>query len=380
MRPPARVIAFYLPQFHPIPENDGWWGKGFTEWTNVARARARFPGHYQPHVPADLGFYDLRVPETRQAQADLAQAYGIEAFCYYHYWFAGRRILQRPFEEVLASKAPDFPFCLCWANESWTGHWHGAERRMLIEQTYPGPADHERHFETLLPAFSDRRYLRVDGKPLFLVYRPDLLKDRERAIAQWRAMARVARLDGLHLVAIAYGTSYRPKERGFDAAAVYRLNADHAWMSAGNIVRRYASRLLKIPSIYSYRSMYRKLLPHRLGPDLYPTIIPNWDNSPRSGRLGLVLHGSTPELFRVQAREALRLTARLPRDSRLIFVKSWNEWAEGNHLEPDLRFGHGYLQVLRDELAAIGEAEDAAHSGQHGVARSRSEHPVDASS
>ena len=147
----ARAIALYLPQFHPIPENDAWWGSGFTEWTNTAKARPLFAGHHQPHVPADLGFYDLRLPETREAQAALARRYGIEGFCYYHYWFAGRRILERPFDEVLASGKPDFPFCLCWANESWTGIWHGAPGRILIEQTYPGPADHAAHFSALRP-------------------------------------------------------------------------------------------------------------------------------------------------------------------------------------------------------------------------------------
>src|SRR5205809_7458559 len=171
--PDVRLIAFYLPQYHPIPENDQWWGPGFTEWTNTAKARPLFRGHYQPHVPADLGFYDLRQPETREAQAEMARAYGIEAFCYYHYWFGnGRRLLQRPFEEVVQLGQPDFPFCLCWANETWTGVWHGLSSHVLIEQTYPGKEDAARHFHTLLPAFLDRRYVTVDGKPLFLVHSP----------------------------------------------------------------------------------------------------------------------------------------------------------------------------------------------------------------
>jgi lipopolysaccharide biosynthesis protein len=169
----ARAIALYLPQFHPIPENDEWWGKGFTEWTNTAKAKPVFRGHYQPHVPADLGFYDLRVPETREAQTALARRYGIEGFCYYHYWFAGRRILERPFDAVLHSGTPDFPFCLCWANATWAGVWYGEPNRVLIKQTYPGQADHEAHFRALLPAFKDPRYIRVDGKPVFLIFQPD---------------------------------------------------------------------------------------------------------------------------------------------------------------------------------------------------------------
>src|SRR6476660_7941454 len=169
--PLARLIAFYLPQFHPIPENDEWWGKGFTEWTNVANAKPMFRGHYQPHVPADLGFYDLRVPETREAQAALARNYGVEGFCYYHYWFAGRRVLERPFDEVLASGQPEFPLCLTGANATWTVVWHGAPTRVLIQQTYPGMDDYRRHFVGLLPALTDQRYLAVEGNPIFLLYR-----------------------------------------------------------------------------------------------------------------------------------------------------------------------------------------------------------------
>jgi lipopolysaccharide biosynthesis protein len=168
----TRIIAFYLPQFHPIPENDAWWGTGFTEWTNTTKAKPLFPGHYQPHVPADLGFYDLRVPETREAQASMARSYGVEAFCYHHYWFAGKRLLERPLAEVLQSGRPAFPFCLCWANQTWSGVWHGAPDRILVEQTYPGEEDHRVHFSALLPAFTDKRYLLVDGKPLFVVYDP----------------------------------------------------------------------------------------------------------------------------------------------------------------------------------------------------------------
>ncbi len=190
--PAARLIAFYLPQFYPNPENDAWWGKGFTEWTNTAKARRLYPGHYQPHVPADLGYYDLRVPETRTAQAELARSYGIEAFCYYHYWFAGRRILERTFQEVLTSREPDFPFLLCWANQTWTGAWHGAPNRILIEQTYPGFDDHRRPFESLLPAFCHPRYVRVDGKPVFIIYRPTELPDTVKTIDLWGTMAREA--------------------------------------------------------------------------------------------------------------------------------------------------------------------------------------------
>ncbi len=183
------VLAFYLPQFHPIPENDQWWEPGFTEWTNVTKARPLFRGHPQPHLPADLGFYDLRVPEVREHQAELARAAGLTGFIYWHYWFAGRRLLQRPFDEVLASREPDFPFCLAWANHSWSDRWMGGEERMMLEQTYPGPEDDRAHFEYLRAAFDDPRYIRIDGAPVFFVFRADLLPDAPRFVESLREMA-----------------------------------------------------------------------------------------------------------------------------------------------------------------------------------------------
>jgi hypothetical protein len=187
----VRLIAFYLPQFHPIPENDDWWGKGFTEWRNVVQAKPLFPGHYQPHLPADLGFYDLRVPETRQAQADLAREYGIHGFCYYHYWFKGRRLLERPFNEVLTSGQPDFPFCLCWANESWTRAWDGQSGVILMKQEYSEEDDYQ-HIRWLSNVFRDKRYIRYEGKPLFLVYRVRDLPNPLQTTEIWRNEARRA--------------------------------------------------------------------------------------------------------------------------------------------------------------------------------------------
>src|SRR3990170_1056122 len=216
----VKLICFYLPQFHPTPENDAWWGKGFTEWRNVAKAKPLFPGHYQPHLPADLGFYDLRLPEARQAQADIARQYGIHGFCYYHYWFAGRRLLERPFNEVVVSGEPEFPFCLCWANQSWTGIWHGTPKRILIEQTYPGIEDHRQHFETLLSAFHDKRYLKVEGKPLFVVYSPMDLPDSPRVMELWRELAVRAGLPGLFFVAEHWDPEWDPKPYGYDAVVM----------------------------------------------------------------------------------------------------------------------------------------------------------------
>ncbi len=348
-----RPIAFYLPQFHPIPENDAWWGKGFTEWTNTAKAKPLFPGHDQPHVPADLGFYDLRVAETRAAQAEMAKKFGFEGFCYYHYWFAGKELLERPFAEVLHSGEPDFGFCLCWANQTWTGIWHGAPNRILVEQTYPGDEDHRRHFDSLLPAFQDRRHITVDGKPVFVVFRPMEIPDVKRTMDLWQEMATVAGLKGLHLVGVE-GPSWKPQEHGFDASITPRLPARRGWVSWRTPVKKLMQKYRQMkgwPTVHSYEKILDSLLIKPApGIENYPCVIPNWDNTPRSGGNGLVLQGSTPELFRRHFKEALDLAGRLPDERRFVFVKSWNEWAEGNYLEPDLEHGHAYLDVVAEEL------------------------------
>lgn len=351
-----RLIAFYLPQFHPINENDQWWGKGFTEWTNTAKAKPLFPGHYQPHVPADLGFYDLRLREARQAQADLARSYGIEGFCYYHYWFGnGRRLLERPFEEVLASGEPDFPFCLCWANETWSGIWHGTPNRVLMKQEYAGPDDDQRHFEALLLAFKDHRYLRIDGKPVFLIWQPFRLPDPKATLERWREMAKQSGLAGLHLVGIYREGSANPEEVGFDAS-IYNnnppLRAKGTWQDPVKLVYNFCLEKFGLPTIYRYKKAIDYFIPNALPITRYPQVINAWDNTPRSGANGLVFHGSTPVLFRNALRKAFDLTRDPARgkDGRLVFLKSWNEWAEGNHLEPDLRHGHSYLEAIRAEL------------------------------
>jgi len=348
----ARIIAFYLPQFHPIPENDAWWGKGFTEWTNAAKAKPLFRGHYQPHVPADLGFYDLRVPEVRAAQAVLAREYGVEGFCYYYYWFAGKRLLERPFNEVLSSGEPDFPFCLCWANATWTGVWHGEPDRVLIEQTYPGTEDYEAHFSELLRAFKDPRYMRLGGRPLYVVHRPLDIPDVRSVMVQFRAMAERAGLKGLHLIGVTPQKVWEPEHYGFDALVIQRMPALN-----GSVPWRYPITKLRTKlankrlTVVRYKDHVRRLItPHASKAQYYPCLLPNWDNTPRSGMNGLVFEGSTPDLFKQHVRDALLHVRSKPPEHRFVFLKSWNEWAEGNHLEPDLRFGRGFLEVLRGEL------------------------------
>jgi hypothetical protein len=354
--PKVRLIAFYLPQYYPISENDGWWGKGFTEWTNVARAKPLFRGHYQPRIPADLGFYDLRVPETRQAQADLAKAYGIEGFCYWHYWFGGRRILERQIDEMLITKQPDFPFCLGWANQSWTGIWHGAPGRILIEQTYPGIDDHIAHFNMLLKAFTDKRYITVDDKPLFVIYRPGDIPDCKKITDLWRELALREGLKGIYLIGeISRYNNWIPQDYGFDASLKMKVAPPGDWSSWRHPLRHlrfwWNKRVLRLPTIYKYKDVLPFLDSYNPnGIENFPCILPNWDNTPRSGLNGLVLHESTPELFRIHVRQQLNRVSDKPRDHRIVFIKSWNEWAEGNYLEPDLKFGHAYLQVISEEV------------------------------
>jgi lipopolysaccharide biosynthesis protein len=348
----ARIIAFYLPQYHPVPANNDWWGDGFTEWTNAAKAKPLFRGHYQPHIPADLGFYDLRLPESRLAQAEMAKTYGVDAFCYYHYWFAGRQIIERPFSEVLESGQPDFPFCLCWANQTWTGIWHGAPERVLMEQTYPGKQDHAAHFQHVLPAFRDSRYVTVHGLPVFLIYKPLELPDAVQTTDLWREMARQAGLNGLYLVAVSEDPRFVPRDYGFDAVVTVQFPAGGRWTSKRSPIKwarnEYRKRM-KLPRVISYEKDLPLQVPAPAGVVNFPTVIPNWDNTPRCGSHGIVFHGSTPELFRAKLRDAIEYVKDREDGLRIVFVKAWNEWAEGNHLEPDIRFGKKYLQVLLEE-------------------------------
>jgi hypothetical protein len=350
----ARVIAFYLPQFHPTPENDLWWGKGFTEWTNVASAKPLFKGHGQPRVPADLGFYDLRLAETRLAQAEMATRFGVEGFCYWHYWFGGRRMLERPFNEVLHSGQPDFPFCLGWANHSWNGIWKDEPHRMLIDQTYPGEDDDRAHFNYLLKAFEDKRYIRVDGKPMLVIFKPTDVPQAKRRFDFWRELALKAGLPGLYIVGIHMLDFDSAAELGLDAVAMSTLAVTNTSNAVINEVSRIVwgfRRKLSLggPRVVEYREAIKHLVPalNQLDREAYPCVFPNWDNTPRKGRKGLVLSNSTPQLFEQHLRDAVKAVAGREAEHRIVFLKSWNEWAEGNYLEPDTKWGLQYLEALK---------------------------------
>lgn len=349
----ARLIAFYLPQFYPTPENDKWWGKGFTEWTNVGRAKPLFCGHYQPKIPADLGYYDLRLKEVRIQQAQLASEAGIEGFCYWHYWFNGRRMLDRVFSEVQSSGEPNFPFCLCWANHSWYAKTWDPKKppTLLIEQTYPGIEDYVNHFYAMLPSFKDQRYIKVNGKLLFGFFAPLDCPSLELFKTTWNNLAKQNNLPGFTF----FGYTPRPKNtkqiiQTLDYAVVDPF-AESITSKNNFILRCYKSfnrHILHNPYIGQYKNYKNYLLNHlSQEKNILPCVLPNYDHTPRSGRKGLLLHNATPQLFGELLQKVLIKRQNIPLEENLIFIKAWNEWGEGNYLEPDLKYGKGYLEQIR---------------------------------
>lgn len=351
-----KVLALYLPQFHPTPHNDEWWGKGFTEWTNVGRAKKLYRGHPQPRIPGELGYYDLRLSEVREAQADLARAHGVSAFCYYHYWFGdGRQELERPFQEVVAAGKPDFPFCLCWANETWyTKMWdvHGCVgKKPLVAQEYGNAAEITKHFNHLLPAFRDPRYLRIAGKLIFMIYRPLEIPNVDEFMRIWRDLATANGLDGIYF--IAHCTNLKRESEaltqlGFDGIHALRMNAAIRSASRGSLFQaKLIRKALRRPRVIDYGRIYRDFIgDEEKSEGVFPSLIPNWDHTPRSGMGGTVLHGTCPRLFQEHVEHVVRAVAHKTPEENLIFLKSWNEWGEGNYMEPDLEHGRGFLEAL----------------------------------
>jgi hypothetical protein len=350
----TKFIAFYLPQFHPIPENDRWWGKGFTEWTNVAKTNPLFPSHYQPHIPADLGFYDLRLEESRIAQAELAAEYGIQGFCYYHYWFQGKRLLERPFNEVLHSGKPDFPFCLCWANETWSRRWLGEERDILMKQTYSAEGDLN-HVRSLLPAFADLRNIRIEDRPVFLVYRPNDLPDPRRTTDTFRRECVQSGLPEPYLIGInAHWPHTDQRQTGFDDSLSFQpqLGALPGFLKDGRSLTRLKTNLRQ--GIYSsllkvcdYAEAVSLMSDRKKDFPELPSVFVGWDNTPRRGRDGIIMTDSNPDIFENILRRAVGDIRNRPSAQRLVFINAWNEWAEGNHLEPDQKFGRGFLEAVK---------------------------------
>ena len=352
-----KAIAAYLHQFHPIPENDRWWGKGFTEWSNVAKAKPLFKGHLQPRLPADFGFYDLRVPEVREAQALLAKEYGIHGFMYWHYWFGGKRILERPFTEVVQSGKPDFPFCVCWANQTWSGTWHGlSNNEILIEQTYPGIEDYTAHFYELLEAFKDKRYITVNGKNIVFVFQPLNIPNNREFIDLWQSLSLKEGLKGIHFVALHMPFDWNLRAHGYDAMTVgyFERNKyitkirDRKWLK--QLKDLFNKQSSKLPLTVSYKKYVTSYPGHQLNRTQYPWVMADWDNTPRSGANGWLFEGATPSLFGNLCEKAFQQTDNKSIEEKIVIVRSWNEWAEGNYLEPDTRLGNRYLNEFKRQL------------------------------
>lgn len=352
----AKVIAFYLPQFHPFKENDEWWGKGYTEWISVARARKLFPGHEQPKLPGELGFYDLRLPETRQAQAELAQKNGVDAFCYYYYRLRkGCNLMQRPLQEVLETGKPDFPFMICWANHNWEAKdWNKHDRytsKMLVKQQYGDEDDIRDYFLELLPYFTDGRYVKENNCPLFAIYKPLHVPNMMLMMQIWNELAKQYGFDGITF--IAYTEESRDeldklKRMGFRLVISNRMNAiRHNHSQIWRYINAAVRYVFKFPYVAQYKNVIPELTAEETKDEtVIPTVMPNWDPSPRRGSYSHLWLNSTPQLFRKHLNDVFSKIK--DKQNKLVFIKSWNEWGEGNYMEPDRKWQSAYIETLRD--------------------------------
>ena len=359
LRTCPRVVAFYLPQFHPFAENDEWWGKGFTEWTNVTKAKAQYDGHHQPHLPIHLGFYDLRLRETMQEQAKLAAAFGIGGFAYYYYWFNGKTLMETPLDSMLLDKSVNMPFCLIWANESWTRRWNDAESTILVQQAH-SLEDSRAFFLHVSKFFRDERYIRVDGKPVLAIYRKDLFDGMAEHIDEWRKLAVELGFPGVYLICVQTAQAWDPQADGFDAAMGF---PPHCTVTPD--ISEATARLSPEFSgtIYDYESVVTDNV--RSAPRAYkylPAVMLSWDNTARRGMLATIFARFTLQryaqwlafnVFRVAKDDSLG------DDEKIVFVNAWNEWAEGAHLEPDRKYGFGYLEATRGVLENLSVADKA---------------------
>jgi lipopolysaccharide biosynthesis protein/glycosyltransferase involved in cell wall biosynthesis len=344
-----KMLAFFLPQFHPIPENDAWWGKGFTEWTNVTKAVPQFVGHYQPKLPGELGFYDLRMPEITEKQVALAKNYGISGFCFYYYWFSGRRILEKPVDLMLANKNWDMPFCLCWANESWSRRWDGSEESILLEQKYD-PDDDIQFIQDLAVYLQDRRYIRIDDKPLVIIYRPDLLPDPKRMAKIWRDWCREHGIGEIYLCNVHTFDHVDPQSIGYDACIEFPPNQfpmDKYNQHVDLINKTYAGTVYNYPQLLNIAYQYET-------PDFirFRGITPGWDNEARRTGRGTSFINNRPDTYKQWLNHLCHYTQeQLPENKQYIFVNAWNEWAEGAYLEPDNKFGYAFLEATYQVLS-----------------------------
>jgi len=362
----TKVIAFYLPQYHSIPENDKWFEKDFTEWTNVRKAKPLFKDHYQPRIPADLGYYDLSKPEIREAQARLAEEAGIAAFCYYHYWFGnGKQLLEMPLNEVVRVKTPDFPFCIAWANQTWYKKtWDSNKsilnKAVLIKQEYLGEKEIEDHFFALYHIFNDKRYFKIHDKLVFVLYKVEKIPYLDMFKEIWQKLALKNNLPGFFFVSYTddIGRISDPRHTNCDAT-ILSLKTEPGSFRKNSRLRKFKRVLISLISNTLKNPLhvlpYSKVIDQLSSPlfnqnRIYPVIIPNWDYTPRRGMGSLIFHDSTPELFKKHVRQILSLIDKKDSRDKIVFLKSWNEWGEGNYMEPDLKFGKGYIDALREVL------------------------------
>jgi len=345
---PATLVAFYLPQFHPFPENDAWWGKGFTEWRNVTRALPQFEGHVQPRLPADLGFYDLRNPQVMRDQATLAREYGIGAFCFYYYWFSGTTLMEDPLRQWLADDSIDMPFCLCWANENWARRWDGRNDDILIGQQHSAEDDLA-FIAHIADYLRDRRALKVDGKPMLLVYRPHLFPDARATAQRWRQWCREHDIGEIHLAYVQGFERPDPRDIGFDAAVEFPPNMSNPRALTAD---QYLINPAFQGDVRDWRALASEIGARTLPAyPLYPGVNPGWDNEARRSGKGRVYLHASPRGYRDWLSTTIhQRLATVPSAERLVFINAWNEWAEGAVLEPDVRLGHGYLEATRQAL------------------------------
>ena len=337
-----KLIAFYLTQFHPTPENDKWWGKGFTEWTNVTKSKPLFAGHYQPHLPADFGFYDLRVRETRHEQIQIAKQYGIDGFCYHYYWFSGSRILNRPLDEMLEDAESDMPFCLCWANENWTRRWDAAEHEVLMEQKYHSEDDIE-FIKSLIPFFKDPRYIKVDGAPMLIVYRPQQMPNAGKTLAVWRAYCANQGIDQLHICAALTHGNEAFSEFGFDSGVEFPPHN----LKSDNMNYKVDFENIFSGGLFQYEDVATSFIDRTyLDKNVYRCVFPSWDNTARLGNRATIILNGTPNNYEYWLSESIKKTSeQFPEESQFVFINAWNEWAEGCHLEPDRKYQRQFLEA-----------------------------------
>lgn len=357
----TRLITFYLPQFHPVPINDEFWGKGFTEWTNATKAVPLFEGHYQPHLPADLGFYDLRVKESRLEQIKLAREFGIDGFCYHYYWFSGKRVLQKPMEDMLADPESDMPFCICWANENWTRRWDAADHELILAQQYL-PEDDIKFIRDLAPVLQDPRYIKVDGKPFFIVYCPQHMPDAAKSVTTWRNYCRESGIGEIHVCgALTHGNDDYTRF-GMDSGVEFPPhNASEGYM---NHEIHFHNNFKG--AAFQYPTVARSFLNRRYkGDRIFKTVCPSWDNTARTNERAVFLYNGTPENYEYWLASTLDLVEQRNDSDPVIFINAWNEWAEGCHLEPDRRYGKAFLQATLDAKSGKRPYNDFMHQDSY---------------